>query len=174
MPRRKSIPKKVRDQPSRIAKKTPTTPSGSTNSADQSTSTVDSSLHSSILINTENMPDNTMRKFSLPNFDETDPEWFEVVDTIFATNEVVNEAKRFSHILEKLITDHFRSIRDIVNSDDDNVKKSAYTLAKAKLILVLGESKERKLDKLLSASDIPTNAKPSLVLQFLRDRAGKS
>jgi len=124
MPRRKSIPKKVRDQPSRIAKKTPTTPSGSTNSADQSTSTVDSSLHSSILINTENMPDNTMKKFSLPNFDETDPElWFEVVDTIFAANEVVDEAKRLSHILEKLNTDHFRSIRDIVNSDDDNTKK---------------------------------------------------
>lgn len=121
------------------------------------------------------MANEDVKKFSLPKFEEADPEiWFEVADTIFIANNITSERGKFSALLEKISTDQFRTIRDINNSTDPEVQNSAYTLAKKKLILVLGESKEKKLDKLLAASDIPRNTKPSIILQYLRDRAGHS
>ena len=171
MTRKKYTPqKKIRIQPARGVRNTssvisPIENHGNTSTTDQSTESPTS----------PEMSNDLLKKFFLPKLDEADPElWFEVVDTIFTANGIDDEMNRFSHLLERLNTDHFRNIRDIVNSNDDDVKKSAYSLAKAKLILVLGESEERKLDRLLSVSDIPPRTKPSVILQILGDLAGKS
>lgn len=68
----------------------------------------------------------TVKKFSLPKFDETEPEiWFEVADAIFTANNIDSEQTKFSLVLEKINTDQFQTIRDIINSTDPEVKNSA-------------------------------------------------
>jgi regulator of replication initiation timing len=115
----------------------------------------------------------TQQKFTLPDFDENDAEvWFDLCDAIFKNNKVEDKKKKFSYLLEKLDTKSAKTIRDIILTTDEEILNSSYTKAKKKLICALGDSQEQKLDKLISGADIPTDAKPSTVLQILQGLAG--
>lgn len=124
-----------------------------------------------------NMPDETQKhskKITLPDFDENDAElWFEMCDAIFKRHGVEDdEGRKFASILEKIDTKNAKHIRGIILSTDDAIVKTAYTKAREQMINCIGDSREKKLDKLLCAADIPHDAKPSAILDILRSRAG--
>lgn len=113
------------------------------------------------------------KRVSLPDFDDQDPElWFEIADTIFSANEIDSEKKKVAAVLEKLKSKQYQLVRDIITSNDAAIKEAPYTQVKRKLIQVLGESKEKKFDRLLSGTEMPRNEKPSVFLQTLRNLTG--
>jgi len=85
----------------------------------------------------------SLRKFLIPKCNQS-RKWFEVIDEIFEVHGTDDAVKKFSHLLEKLSTDHCT-----VGNTGDYVNwrlcsRFRVFSVKTKLIWVLGESKERE------------------------------
>lgn len=108
-------------------------------------------------------------KFSLPAFSTDDPEtWFAAAHHIFSSNAVQTEDEKFSYLLQCLGPLELSHIKDIIISAGQN----KYTSTKERLIRIHGTSKQEKIRKILSGTDINPNEKPSVSLAKLKGALG--
>lgn len=108
-------------------------------------------------------------KFHLPDFNRADPEtWFVAVEIIFKANKVDSDDEKFSYILQHIDSTELSNLRDILVS----TAADKYVRTKERLIQVHGKSRTEQLTQLLQGASIPTNCKPSVTLQSIKNLAG--
>lgn len=112
---------------------------------------------------------NLVRNLRLPPFWRENPAlWFAQVEAAFNLHQVRADSTRFHHIVTQLDSQSLPAISDIILNPPAHNK---YEAVKSRILSSYDESSESKMRKLLQGIE-PTNDKPTLILQRIRNLAG--
>lgn len=112
---------------------------------------------------------NLVRNLRLPPFWRENPAlWFAQVEAAFGLHQVRADSTRYHHIVTQLDPKSLPAISDIILNPPANNK---YDAVKRRILASYDESSESKMRKLLQGIE-PTNEKPTLILQRIRNLAG--
>lgn len=111
---------------------------------------------------------NAVRHLKFPPFWSGNPAlWFAQVEATFALYNINGDATRYRHIITQLDSRTLPAIADIITNPPAEDK---YLAIKARIMSSFAETSESKMRKLLRGLD-PSNEKPSLILQRIRNLA---
>ncbi|XP_017482638.1 PREDICTED: uncharacterized protein LOC108371561 [Rhagoletis zephyria] len=101
-----------------------------------------------------------------------DPElWFTQIDGLLLVNRITSDVSKFYNVIAALDTDTLRQVSDIAKNPPESGK---YDKLKEELITRFGISKEKRLLKLLSGTDLSSGQRPSQLLREMQDLAGST
>lgn len=112
---------------------------------------------------------NAVRNLKFPPFWAGNPAlWFAQVEAAFALHNVNGDTTRYRHIITQLDSRTLPAIADIISNPPVADK---YLAIKARIMSSFADTTESKLRQLLRGLD-PSNDKPTLLLQRIRNLAG--